>query len=136
MPSLFKQSNSIAGSVLATSRFRALFIALAGTLDHPLYSYGRARLERLTDESVQSQLHRVLIGKDRPNASFLRERAWEVVEPLLQLTEAEREFTDRIQGGDLAPELLFPDDPEITDRLRRHPALLWKVENARTRPPA
>jgi len=33
--------------------------------------------------------------------------------------------------GDLRPELLFPDDSEISERLARHPALLWKAQNAR-----
>jgi hypothetical protein len=34
-------------------------------------------------------------------------------------------------AGKLSPELLFPDDEELTDRLRRHPALLWKMENGK-----
>ncbi len=121
----------VAKSVLDTPRFRALFIAVAGTLNHPIRSYGRDRLERVTEEAVQTQLHPMLSGQDRPTASLLKERSWEIVEPLLNLTEPEREYTDRIQDGDFSPELLFPNEPEIVERLRRHPPLLWKAQNAK-----
>jgi hypothetical protein len=50
---------------------------------------------------------------------------------LLELAGEEREFTDRLQEGELCPELLFPDDTEMAGLLARHPALLWKVKNAR-----
>ena len=29
------------------------------------------------------------------------------------------------------PELLFPSDPDLAARVRRHPALVWKAQNAR-----
>ncbi len=121
----------VAKAVLGTPRFRALFIAVAGTLNHPIHSYGRERLERVTEQVVQTQLHPMLSGTDRPTAAILKERAWEITAPLLDLTEAEREYTDKIQVGDFAPELLIPGEPEILDRLRRHPALLWKAANAK-----
>ena len=54
-----------------------------------------------------------------------------LVEPFLHLTEAERAFVDGLQRGALKPELLFPDDPELAERLRRHPVLRWKAQNAR-----
>ena len=31
----------------------------------------------------------------------------------------------------LSPELLFPDDEELANRLIRYPALLWKIENVK-----
>lgn len=45
------------------------------------------------------------------------------------LDDAEREYIDRVQSGELHPELLFPDDEELVGRLRNHPALLWKIDN-------
>jgi hypothetical protein len=66
----------------------------------------------------------------QPDANEIREAAWHVLEPLLTLTAAERAYTDRLQAGDLRPELLFPADPETARRLARHPALLWKARNA------
>jgi hypothetical protein len=32
-------------------------------------------------------------------------------------------------SGKYQPELLFPKQPEIVERIRRHPALLWKAAN-------
>jgi hypothetical protein len=73
----------------------------------------------------------MLAESARPRAADMREAAWAVVDPLLRLTPAEREYTDRIQVGELRPDLLFPDDLELTARVARHPALLWTSENAR-----
>jgi hypothetical protein len=112
-------------------RLRRLFVAIAGALPHPLYTYGRERLRTVTRATVESQLHPMLAGDDRPSARALREGAFAVVGRLLRLTKGEREFSRRIQEGDLRPELLFPRDSRMAARLRSHPVLLWKIENAR-----
>ena len=109
---------------------RSLFVALAGTLNHPLYTYGPDRWGRIDDRAVREQLHPTLGHMVQPDASELREAAGAVLEPMLRLTAAEREYTDRLQTGDLRPELLFPTDPETAGRLERHPALRWKARNA------
>lgn len=116
-------------------RLRRLFIATAGALPRPLYKYSRKRLLAVTREAVESQLHPMLSGDDRPTARALRDGAFAVVGPLLRLTAAEREFSRRIQEGDLPTELLFPRDSRTATRLKSHPVLLWKVENARRRAP-
>jgi len=111
--------------------FRSVFVALAGMLPHPVYSYGFDRLERATDAAIGEQLHPMLARRDDPPAgSWLRAQAWQAVAPLVQLTEAEREFTDRLQRGELRPELVFADQPDLAARAARHPGLLWKVRNA------
>lgn len=122
---------AVAGGAWGTSRLRLLFVALAGTLDHPVHSYGPDRWRRVTDAAVQEQLHPSLAEGDRPNAAELREAAWAIIAPLLALIPAEREYTDRLQAGELRPDLLFPDDDELAGRLARHPALLWKAQNAK-----
>lgn len=121
----------IAAPVWGTVRFRAIFIALAGTLPHPVHSYTEARFGRITRAAVEEQLYPALVAGERPPADMLRYSAWATVAPLLQLTDLEREFTDRLQRGDLRPELLFPEDDEMVSRLARHPALRWKAQNAR-----
>ena len=68
---------------------------------------------------------------EQPIANELKERAWSVVEPLVTLDDAEREYIDRVHAGELSPELLFPDDEELANRLIRYPALLWKIENVK-----
>lgn len=122
---------AIAGEAWRRPLLRRLFVAISGVLPLPLHQYGSDRLDRVTEEAVQSQLHPMLSRSDRPTAATLRRAAWDVLGPLVQLDEAERDFTDRLQIGDLKPELLFPDDPELAERILRHPALLWKAHNAR-----
>lgn len=114
----------------SVSLFRPIFIALSGTLPHPLYSYGRDRIQRLADESVQQHLYPTLIQGQEPTTEELLERAWARVEPFLQLEERERVFIDDLQNGELQPELLFPDRADLAARVSQHPALLWKARNA------
>ncbi len=121
----------LAGQVWATPRFRRVFVALAGILPHAVHSYTAARLGRASDAGIREQLNPMLGGAEAlPSPSALREGAWAVVGPFLRLTDVERDFTDRLQVGDLRADLLFPDDQETARRVSRHPALLWKVQNA------
>jgi len=117
--------------VWGSLRLRRIHVALAATLPHPLYAYGQDRFERVTDRSIEEQLLPMLHSAERPEADELKERAWYVVAPLVTLDDAEREYIDQIHAGELMPELLFPDDGELANRLARHPALLWKIENVR-----
>lgn len=114
-----------------TQRLRRIHVALAATLPHPLYQYGKDRFERVTERSIQEQLVPMLHSDEQPAASELKEQAWSVVEPLVTLDDDEREYIDRVHTGELSPELLFPDDDELVNRLMRYPALLWKIENVR-----
>jgi predicted nucleotidyltransferase component of viral defense system len=120
----------VVGTGWGSSRVRSLFVAFAGTLNHPVHTYGPDRWQRVDDRAVEEQLHPTLAQHRRPTGQELREAAWTVIEPLLALEPGEREYTDRLQVGDLRPELLFPADPETSARLARHPALLWKASHA------
>ena len=57
-----------------------------------------------------------------------------VAKPILEgVLDHRREanFLESIAAGKYQPELLFPKDNAIVNRIRRHPALLWKAENVR-----
>jgi predicted nucleotidyltransferase component of viral defense system len=116
---------------LHDTRARRTFIALAGTLPHSLTKYGRQRFDRLVQRDVEQSLYPLLRQLDRPTAAELRTQAWTAVEPWLTLSDAEREYVERLQDGDFKPELLFSRDRKMIDRLERHPALQWKIQNAR-----
>lgn len=114
-----------------SQQLRRVHVALAATLPRPLYQYGQDRFERVTDRSIEQQLAPMLHADEQPVASELKAQAWSVMKPLVTLDEAEREYIDRVHAGELSPELLFPDDEDMANRLARHPALLWKIENVR-----
>lgn len=114
-----------------TDRSRRIFVAMAGALPHPLYSYAETGLSRISDRDVGNLLHPLLIRGYKPSAGELQQAAWAVLAPLLDLRPEEREFSERLQKGELAPELLFPEDPELSARVAESPPLQWKAHNAR-----
>ena len=63
---------------------------------------------------------------DEPGADALRVEAWAAVASFVVVGADEREYYERLQLGEFRPELLFPDGGGLADRVRRHPALLWK----------
>ena len=120
------------GAALSTPRLKRRFVALTATLDQPLATFGRARLETaLTDQAVAAQLIPMLAAGSRPSAATLVEEAWTAIAPLLQVDADETAYLAAIEAGDLRPELLFADDPALAARLAEHPALQWKVANVR-----
>jgi hypothetical protein len=54
------------------------------------------------------------------------------VSPLLATVldhNRETSYLEAIASGKYPPQLLFPDQPDIVERIREHPALLWKAAN-------
>ncbi len=122
----------IAGAAWTSTALHGTFIALAGVLPHPVHTYGRDRLARIADRDIEQYLAPMLADGVLPeSADALKDAAWRAVEHLTRLTPAQREFTDRLQAGEIAAALLFPEDFAMQDRIVRHPALRWKAENAR-----
>ncbi len=112
--------------------FRALFIAFAAILDHPLPTYTLSRLKGLvTERTVVEQLAPMLAVDAPPRADDLVKQAWAVLSEFMTLRPNEAAYIASIERGELRPELLFPDDPETAQRIAEHPAILWKVTNVR-----
>jgi len=118
------------GSFHVRPEMRTVFIAMAGVLDQSLTRYTLDRFQRLTDDAVQEMLYPLLREGERPDAKALRENVARVIGPWLTLSPNEEEYAERLQRGELMPELLFPDNRQMADKLRQHPVLLWKVKNA------
>lgn len=121
----------ILGPGWLSGRTRGLFVALAGTLERPFYEHAVERLRDASRGNFDAELGPMLRAGARIGATELRVRAWDVIAPLASPTPSEREFTERLQEGQLLPEVLFPDDARMAERVRLHPALQWKAENAR-----
>jgi hypothetical protein len=104
---------------------------LAGTLECPFYERAAERLRDASRGNLDAELGPMLRTGERAEAAELRMQAWKVIEPLTSPTPQEREFTERLQLGELLPGILFPDEARMAERVRLHPALRWKAENAR-----
>ncbi len=113
---------------------RRLFVSLSGMLPRPLRAYSVRHLEAFTQEILDRELAPFLRAPERVSRQVLADRAAALVGPLLRLSAAEREYVERLQWGEFRPELVVADTPELLEKLRVHPGLLWKVENARKRP--
>ncbi|HEY0866219.1 MAG TPA: nucleotidyl transferase AbiEii/AbiGii toxin family protein [Fimbriimonas sp.] len=110
---------------------KALFVLYTGTLPLPLASYTADRLNRLTEADYKNKLLPVLSLADVPDRTTLIERAKQVLSPMLELTEGQREYVDRLQRGEYRPDLVLPFDTQRAAALLVHPALLWKAQNAK-----
>lgn len=116
--------------LVGAERFRKIVVAWCGILPHPLHSYGWNRVDRVSDAAIGEQLVPMLAGDSRPARLDLSQRCRDILEPVLALTGPEIEYCDRLQRGELHPDLVFGDDDQLAERFRRHPALKWKAQNA------
>ncbi len=122
----------LASDTLASREFRARFVALSATLDHPLTTYGASSLtKRLSMRAIREQLLPMLASGERPTASELIDAAWQVVQPLLRLDRGEQQAVEAVQRGEFLGGLLGVEDAEELATLANHPAILWKLYNAR-----
>lgn len=121
----------IVGRAWIDRRFRRIIVAFSAVLDHSLDRYGKDRLERVSDQEIRRQLLPMLQRDHSVSAPELALQAWAAMEPILDLEPEEREFVTLVQHGELRPKILFGEDDDLSERFRRHPALLWKVGNAR-----
>jgi len=113
-----------------TDQYRAWFVGFSATLSHPLGNYCRSRIEEvLTQEAIDRMLAPMLMGRNQPDPQGIFDKMWNVMEPLLNLTDSEKEFIAGIQQGKLRTDLVFPGDSEKALILERHPSLKWKLYN-------
>lgn len=118
---------------LDLEKLRPVFVALSSILPLPVSRYGIDRLDRVTEKDVEHQLLPLLRVQGTSTASVLREAARRFIKPLLDLSGHERAFVDAIEHGELLPELICPSDPGLAIAISKHPAILWKVQNAAAR---
>ncbi len=122
----------IAGRNWSSSIMRSIIIAYTGLLPKPVSDYSiEIVMRRLTREHFLKTLIPMLLVDDHPEFDSLRSEAWKILESFTILNDNEQEFVNRLQRGELLPELLFPDNKRLQELMRTHPPLLWKVQNAR-----
>jgi predicted nucleotidyltransferase component of viral defense system len=117
-----------AHSVYDPELMRKLAVLFASTMDRDLRTYGLDRVEGIDDAEIKRLLYPLLKAGDRPTRVDMFAIARPVLEAVLEHSR-EAGFLEAMAAGKYQPELLFRSYPEIVERIRRHPALLWKSEN-------
>ncbi len=115
------------------ARLRHLFVVLSAGLDRPLPTYEIPHRASLSHGEFEEALVPVLRGEEHPQRETLSAALAPVMTCLATLSDSEKAYIERIQWGEFQPELVVDDDPELLERVRRHPMLLWKAENGRKR---
>jgi len=103
-----------------------LTVLFASTLPHDLRSYTLDRYDRVEMEDIERLLYPLLRSGDRPTRADMIA----VVRPLMKRVldpGKERTYLDAMARGEYRPESLFPNRPDIVQRIARHPAMLLKA---------
>jgi hypothetical protein len=105
-----------------------LTVLFASTLPRDLRSYALDRYERVKREDIEKLLYPLLRSGDRPRTEDMIAAVRPLLVSVLSHTK-EKSYLDAMARGKYRPELLFPDRPDIVERIARHPAMLWKATN-------
>ena len=107
---------------------RKLAVLFASTMDHDLRTYHMDRFKVFDQKELERLLYPLLRADDRPTA----EEMLKTVSPLLATVfdhNRETSYLEAMASGRYQPETLFPEQADIVERIREHPALLWKAAN-------
>jgi predicted nucleotidyltransferase component of viral defense system len=105
-----------------------LAVLFASTMDRDFRTYQMDRIHAVDQKQLERLLYPLLRADDRPSAPEMLK----AVSPLLATVldhPREAAYLEAMAAGHYRPDLLFPDQPEILERIRQHPALLWKADN-------
>ena len=119
-----------AGLSYDTEVMRKLAVLLGSTLNRDLRSYNMSRFAHIDEEAVKRLLYPLLKAGDRPTGAEMFAVAKPILDGVLD-HRRENSFLEAMAAGKYQSELLFPKHDAIVNRIRRHPALLWKAENVR-----
>jgi Nucleotidyl transferase AbiEii toxin, Type IV TA system len=109
---------------------RKLAVLFGSTLNRDLRSYNMSRFADIDEEAIKRLLYPLLKAGDRPSGPEMFAVAKPILEGVLD-HRPEANFLEAMAAGKYQPDLLFPTDEGIVNRIRRHPALLWKADNVR-----
>ena len=109
-------------------RLALYYASLSACFPKPFEGRERRFTDRLSE--LADQLYPMLRSStERPTLEGLMKNAERfTAEWVLPRTDGEREYLERLAGGDYRPELVFPDKV-MAESAAVNPEVLWKVEN-------
>lgn len=97
-------------------------------MDRDFRTYHADRAEAINPKDLELLLYPLLKADDRPTVPPMVKAVTPLLRSILNHNREEA-YLKAIANGRYQPELLFPKDSEIVDRIRQHPALLGKADN-------
>jgi len=107
---------------------RKLAVLLSSTMDRDFRTYKIDRISEVDVKQVGSLLYPLLKADDRPTLAEMLVATKPLLESVLDHNR-EAAYLAAIAEGKYQPELLFPERTDIAERIREHPALIWKADN-------
>lgn len=107
---------------------RKLTVLFSSTMDRDFRTYTIERVSEVDTKDIDRLLYPLLKADDRPKAPAMLSAATPLLTAVLD-HKREQPYLAAMATGNYRPELLFPNNPDIVERIRMHPALLWKAQN-------
>jgi predicted nucleotidyltransferase component of viral defense system len=107
---------------------RKLAVLFCSTMDRDFRAYSIDRASDVDTKQLDRLLYPLLKADDRPQPAEMLAAARPLLAGVLEHSR-EEPYLAAMASGKYQPELLFSKNPEIVERIRFHPALLWKAQN-------
>ncbi len=89
-------------------------------------TFSTKAIDSITKRKIKTGLLPVIRKRVDFDLDAEKKNVKEYISDLMVLSKDETEFLNRFENKEYAPELLF-DDPEILQRIKNHPMILWKL---------
>lgn len=117
-------------SQIDLSKLKKNVILFGITCDKDWRQVDRSTIDGIDDEMVERELSPLLRSGEKPDLVQMKRSVNTFLDSLLKYDRDDQLFLDRfLDKGEYAPEFLF--DADQAQRLRYHPAVLWKLQNLR-----
>jgi len=118
------------GSILYDAvKLRKALILFGLTCDDDWRKKDYRTVDAITPKMIDEQLNHLRRSGEKVNLGPMKKATKSFLSDLMNYDESERHFMNRfLDEGVYEPELLF-DDPKQAERLKKHPAVLWKLQN-------
>jgi predicted nucleotidyltransferase component of viral defense system len=112
-------------------KLRKALILFGITCDQDWRQKDRSTIDYIDAEMVDRELYPLLRSGEQPNLNQMKQTVHAFLDMLMKYNPDEQLFLDRfLDKGVYEPLLLF-EDPAQAEKLRLHPAVLWKLANHR-----
>ena len=85
-------------------------------------------INNITQYKIRRELYPVISKNEVFNLENAKQTVKDYISKLMVLTPQEKEFLEKFEEKEYAPELIFHDE-EILGRIKNHPMALWKMRN-------